>query len=138
VSWPLDKNWQGHDRLLNLKNKPTEDFLTFLKNKDGGLRSNVQNRPNLTPQITLQLVIWIPFFRFNFWTYYLTLETCLRWSKLNFDKILLKKSHHTTRNEPVFFFIAKSKMAAAATITKNCKIGRTVTWKVCKRGTHFF
>jgi hypothetical protein len=67
--------------LVTPKNEPIEELLIFLKIQDGGLWSKVQNRPNLTSQITFQLSISIPFIRFgqNFaWTYKLTLETKLR------------------------------------------------------------
>ena len=51
----------GMDMVFDPKNKPTEEFFIFLKIQDGGLRSKVQNRPNLTPQITFRLGICIPF-----------------------------------------------------------------------------
>ena len=45
----------GMDIVFDSKNKPTKEFLIFLKIQDGGLRSKVQNRSNLTPQITQEI-----------------------------------------------------------------------------------
>ena len=80
---PVYQIWTkiGMSMLVTPKNEPIEELLIFLKIQDGGLWSKVQNRPNLTSQITCQLSISIPFIRFgqNFaWTYKLTLETKLR------------------------------------------------------------
>ena len=80
---PVYQIWTkiGMSMLVTPKNEPIEELLIFLKIQDGGLWSKVQNRPNLTSQITFQLSISIPFIRFgqNFaWTYKLTLETKLR------------------------------------------------------------
>ena len=47
----------GMEMVFDLKNKPTEEFLVFLKIQDGGLWSKVQNMPNLTQQITNRLGI---------------------------------------------------------------------------------
>ena len=63
------------DLVFDPKNKATDELLIFLKIQDCGLRSKVQNRLDLTPQITFWLCIWIPFVRFGqnlAWTYYLT------------------------------------------------------------------
>jgi hypothetical protein len=82
------------DILLDLKTKSVQEFLIYCKIQDGRQGSKVQNRPNLTPQITLWLGIWFPFIRTGrnlAWKYYLTLKTSLR------------------KN---FSFIPKSKMAA--------------------------
>ena len=81
------------DILLDPRNKPTEEIFIFLKIQDGRWWSKVRNRPNLTPQITFRLRIWIQFVRFGqylTWTYYLTLRTILR----------------------IFLFFSKTKMAA--------------------------
>ena len=64
-------------------------FLTLQTslNKNLSVRSKVQNRPNLTPQITFWLGIWILFIRFGqslAWTYYLTLQTNL-WKNFSFS-----------------------------------------------------
>ena len=89
--------------------------LSFFSYDDGLLRSKVQNRPNLTLQITFRLGIWIRFigFRQNLaWTHYLTLGIIL-WKnfsflskskmaaggqKLNFDIISAQKSHFGLAN----------------------------------------
>ena len=71
----------GMDILLDPKNKPVEEFFIFLKIQDGRRRSNVQNRPNFTPQITFRLIIWIRFIRFGLnlaGRYYSTQGTSLR------------------------------------------------------------
>ena len=97
----------GMDMVFDPKNKPTEEFFIFLKIQDGGLRPKVQNRSNLTLQITFWLGIWIRFIgsRQNLaWTYYLTLGT-------------------TPRKN--FSFFSKSKMAAAA-ITANYEIAHNL------------
>ena len=80
-AWHLDPVhliWTKFDMdiLVDPRNKPVEEFFIFLKIQDGRLRSKVQNRPNLSLQITFWLGIWIRFigFRQNLaWTYYLTL-----------------------------------------------------------------
>ena len=77
-----------------------KNFIFYRKIQDGRQGSKVQNRPNLTPQITFRLSIWLPFIRFGqilAWTYYLTLKTSLR------------------KN---LSFIAKSKMAAGGQRSK--------------------
>merc|ERR1712018_501882 len=89
--------------------------VSFISYDDGLLRSKVQNRPNLTLQITFRLGIWIRFigFRQNLaWTHYLTLGIIL-WKnfsflskskmaaggqKLNFDIISAQKSHFGLAN----------------------------------------
>ena len=53
------------DMVFDSKNKLTDEFIIFLEIQDGGLRSKVQNGPNLNPQITHQLRIWILFIRFR-------------------------------------------------------------------------
>ena len=68
------------DILLDPKNKSAQEFLIYCKIQDGRQGSNVQNRPNLTPQITFWLGIWISFIRFGHnlaWTYFLPLQTSL-------------------------------------------------------------
>ena len=40
------------DILLDPRNKPAEQFFIYSKIQDGRRWSKVQNRPNLTPQIT--------------------------------------------------------------------------------------
>ena len=67
--------------LLDPQNKSVPEFFIYRKIQDGRQWSKVQNRPNLTPQITFRLGIWFPFIRFWLnlvWTYYLTLQTSLR------------------------------------------------------------
>ena len=74
------------DMVFDPKNKPTEEFLIILKIQDGGLRSKVRNQPNLTPEITFPLGIWIRFVWFGqdlAYAYYLTLETSL-WNNFSF------------------------------------------------------
>ena len=66
LAWQLDPVhpiWTkiGMDMVFDPKNKPTEEFLIFLKIQDGGLRSKVRNQPNLTPEIIFPLGIWIRF-----------------------------------------------------------------------------
>ena len=90
--YPVHSIWtkDGKDMVFDLQNKPTEYFLIFLKIQDGGLRSKVQNRPNLTPQITFRLGIYIPFIRFGqdlAWTYFLALQTSLPKKFLIYRKI---------------------------------------------------
>ena len=80
----------GKNILLDLRNMPAEEFFIFLKIQDGRRRSKVKNWPNLTPQITFRLIIWLPFVRFGqnlVWTFYLTLETCLRKNFSFFSKV---------------------------------------------------
>ena len=82
------------DILIDSSNKPAQEFLIYRKIQDGRQGSKVQNRPNLTPQITFRLGIWFLFIRLGqnlAWTYHLPLQKSLR------------------RN---FSFNAKSKMAA--------------------------
>ena len=55
----------GMDILLDHRKTPAEEFLIFLKIQEGHRRSKVQNRPNLTPQITFRLCMWIRFIRFG-------------------------------------------------------------------------
>ena len=98
----------GMDKQVDPRNKPVGEFFIFLKIQDGRLRSKVQNRPNLTLQITFRLGIWIRFigFRQNLaWTYYLNQGTSLR------------------KN---FSFFAKSKMAAGS---QKSKIGKILPHK---------
>jgi hypothetical protein len=86
--------------LLDPKNKSAQEFFIYRKIQYGRQGSKVQNRPNLTPQITFRLGIWFPFILFGqilAWTYYLTLQISLR------------------KN---FSFIAKSKMAAGGQRSK--------------------
>ena len=114
---PVHPIWTklGMDILLDIRNKPVGEFLIFLNIQDCRLRSKVQNRPNLTLQITFRLGIWIRFigFRQNLaWTHYLTLGIIL-WKnfsflskskmaaggqKLNFDIISAQKSHFGLAN----------------------------------------
>ena len=47
----------GMDILLDPWNKPAKEFFIFIKIQDRRLRSNVQNRQNLTLQITFRLSI---------------------------------------------------------------------------------
>ena len=42
-----------------------QEFLIYRKIQDGRRGSKVQNRQNLTPQITLRFGIWILFIRFG-------------------------------------------------------------------------
>ena len=98
----------GMDILLDPRNKPAEEFFIFLKIQDGRRLSQVQNRPNFTPQIKFWLIIWIWFIRFGpnlAGRYYSTQGTSL------------------CKN---FLPIAKSKMAAAAAITANYEIGHNL------------
>ena len=44
--------------LLDSKNKSVQDFLIYRKIQDGRQGSKVQNRPNLSPQITFRLDTW--------------------------------------------------------------------------------
>ena len=107
----------GMDIQLDPRNKPAEEFFIFLKIQDGLRRSKVQNRSNLTPQITFRLWIWIWLIRFGqylAWTYYLTLGT-------------------TPRKN--FSFFSKSKMAATA-ITANYEIAHNL--KSIHLETQFF
>ena len=94
------------DLLHDPKPKSAQEFLIYRKIQDGRQGSKVQNRPNLSPQITFRLETWIYFIRFwqNLaWSYYLTLKTSLR------------------KN---FSFIAKSKMAAGGQRSKIDQIWR--------------
>ena len=88
------------DILLDHKNKSAQEFLIYRIIQDGRQGSKVQNRPDLTPQITFRLDIWFPCIRSGQYlarTYYLTIETSLR------------------KN---LSFIAKSKMAAGGQRSK--------------------
>ena len=89
--------------------------LSFFSYDDGLLRSKVQNRPNLTLQITFRLGIWIRFigFRQNLaWTHYLTLG------------IILWKN---------FSFLSKSKMAAGGQkIEFRHNFGSKITFRLGK------
>ena len=62
----------GMDMVFDPKKQAYGRILDFFKIQDGGLRSKVQHQPNLTPQITFRLRIWILFIRFGqnlAWTY---------------------------------------------------------------------
>ena len=79
------------DIQLDPSNKPAQEFLIYQKIQDGRRGSKVQNRPNLTPQITFRLGIWFSFIRFGqnlAWTYYLTFQTHLH---KNFSFIIIFK-----------------------------------------------
>ena len=67
--------------LIDTKNKYVQEFLTYRKIQDGRQGSNVQNRPNLTAQITFWLSIWISFIRYGQnlpWTQFLIQQTSMR------------------------------------------------------------
>jgi len=53
------------DILLDPKNKSAQEFLIYRKIQDGRRGLKVQNRPNLTPEITFWLGIWILFMKFG-------------------------------------------------------------------------
>ena len=66
LAWHLDPVhpiWTkiSMNMVFDPKNKPIEEFFIFLKIQDGGIWLKVQNRPNLTLQITVRLDICIPF-----------------------------------------------------------------------------
>jgi hypothetical protein len=99
----------GMDILVDPRNKPMEEFFIFLKIQDGRLRSKVQNRPNLTLQITFRLGIWIRFigFRQNLtlgtslckkFSFYSKSKMAARGQKLNFDIISAQKLHFGLAN----------------------------------------
>ena len=83
IWFPFIRFWTkfGMDILHNPSNKPAQEFLVYRKIQDGRQGSKVQNRPNLTPQITFWVSISISFIRFGqnlAWTYFLTLQSTLR------------------------------------------------------------
>ena len=100
----------GMDILLDPKNKPAQESFIYRKIQDGRRGSKVQNQPNLTPEITFWLGIWMLFIRFGqnlAWTYFLTLQTSLcknlsvrakskmaaRGQRSKIDQIWLHKPH---------------------------------------------
>ena len=88
----LNNIWHRH-ATWPFKQACARIFHFIAKSKMAEMGTKVQNRPNLSPQITFRLDTWIYFIRFwqNLaWPYYLTLKTSLR------------------KN---FLFIAKFKMA---------------------------
>ena len=54
----------GMDILIEHKNKYAQEFLIYRKIQDGHQGSKVQNRPNLSTQITFRLETWMYFIRF--------------------------------------------------------------------------
>ena len=76
----LNNIWHGH-ATWPFKQACARIFHFIAKSKMAEMGTKVQNRPNLSPQITFRLDTWIYFIRFwqNLaWPYYLTLKTSLR------------------------------------------------------------